>query len=351
MRSVLRWASTLWLTASGAAFAELPRWLSDDQGEWTYNLVHENDLVDAGHDRNYTSGVMITATSPPVDPQSPIWRPVWEATKWVTGINDGLQVRREYSLSHLMFTPHDLTLNPPDPDDRPYAGMMLLSLGVIGAHQNEQRQRFDTFNYTIALIGSQSRADDIQTWLHEYQEGIIPQGWRTQLPNDVVAGVSYQRTLRYPLTDDGPWGADWSVHWGGSLGYIQTNANAGLSARVGFNLPNDFGLPRIAPSVPASGFFEPDADHGVYLFAGVQRRYVWYDVTIDEAPAHAPASIDREPWVSDGQVGWVAYWRKFHFGYTRVWRGRAFRTQQHEDSFGVWAAGFRTRFCLCLLDR
>src|SRR5256885_10946822 len=39
--------------------------------------------------------------------------------------------------------------------------------------------------------------------------------------------------------------------------------------RIGFDLPDDYGPPRIEPGLPGTNFFEPTAAFGWYLFAGV----------------------------------------------------------------------------------
>jgi lipid A 3-O-deacylase len=238
-----------------------------------------------------------------------------------------------------MFTPRDLTLDMPDPDDRPYAGMLLFSLGLVGSNHNlekrAQADRFDSLVYSIGVVGPSSRADDIQRWLHNYQEGIEPRGWRAQIDDRVVAGLAYQQTRRV-FTNDA---FDVFGHAGFSLGSIQTHAGIGGSIRVGYQRPVDFGLSRLAPSLPGSGYFRTNHPWGVYAFVGGEQRYVAYDVTLDESPRQGANNIRRRDWVGDVQVGAAFYYGRFRASYTHIWRSEQFHTQREGDGFGAIAIG------------
>jgi hypothetical protein len=134
------------------------------------------------------------------------------------------------------------------------------------------------------------------------------------------------------------------AHAGASLGWIQTSVSVGGTVRAGYNLPEDFGLPRIAPSLPGSGYFRTQYGHGAYVYVGGEQRYVAYDVTLDEDPRLGPNYISRRDWVGDLQAGALVYWGPLRLSYTHVWRSEQFRSQQEGDGFGAVAIGVTTRF-------
>lgn len=330
-------------TALISAAAVAPSYAQTSRHDgWSINGVHENDLVQNGNDRNYTTGTLISAVTHR-NSLSDFEAAVVEAT----GFDDDFEdLRMELSISHAMFTPTDLTSN--DPNDRPFAGMALFSVGFVGWNQDGNKpagasgDRIDAVTFSLGLVGPASRADDIQSWLHDQQNGVDPLGWAEQVPNRMVGGVSYQQTRRLAGTSDSP--IELFGHAGFSLGTIQTNASIGASVRVGWNKPHHFGLARVQPSLPGSGYFESDHFMGWYAFIGGEQRYVAYDVTLDEDPSTGPNNIARRDLVGDLQVGIMGYVGPFRLGYTHVWRSEQFRSQQEGDGFGALALGFSTRW-------
>ncbi len=100
-------------------------------------------------------------------------------------------------------------------------------------------------------------------------------------------------------------GIDLTPHLGGSLGNVGTYLNTGITLRFGKDLSNDFGPPRIRPSLPGSGFFVPRNTFGWYLFAGVDGRAIAYNIFLDGNADGDSLSVDKEPLVADIQVGAV----------------------------------------------
>ena len=60
-----------------------------------------------------------------------------------------------------------------------------------------------------------------------------------------------------------------------------TYLEVGATLRIGNDLPNDYGAPRIRPSLPGSNFFLPRDNFGWYLFAGAGGRAVAYNIFLD----------------------------------------------------------------------
>ena len=104
---------------------------------------------------------------------------------------------------------------------------------------------------------------------------------------------------------------------------------------------NDFGVPRIRPSLPGSAFFQPRDGFGWYVFAGVDARAVAYNMFLDGDAATYDVEIDKETFVYDGQAGLAILWRKFRFAYTYVIRSHEFKGQEQPDRFGSVGLTFR----------
>lgn len=312
----------------------------DNRFGWGFSFVLENDLFNHGDDRNYTNGIQLSVITPKVDS--------FEFFQRITNVAVGRweanppALAAELTLSQAMYTPRDLTLVNPDPYDRPYAGILLASLGLIWDTTETNDHRFDQVAYYIGTTGSASRADDAQRYIHRRLGAQRPEGWDSQIGSRLVGGVAYRVTILYSDNQREP---HFQVlpHAGFALGNVTTDGEAGLTVRAGFNMPTDFGLPRLAPSLPGSSFFRAPKEAGIYVFAGAAERYVFYDVTLDEEPSHGVNYTQRRQWVGDLQAGVAFNVGCFRAGYTHVWRTEQFRGQNEGSGFGAVSLSWSLR--------
>jgi lipid A 3-O-deacylase len=308
---------------------------SDSQGG-VFTAVVENDVFgELKQDRNYTNGLKLAWMTPAG--AEPRWaRALGDA---LTPERPGSDVRLEFEIGQTMYTPSDLRRSLPDPNDRPYAGLLYGSLGLI---QRDADRSLDQYQLVLGVVGPSSGAGDVQRWFHERIDAVEPRGWNTQIRNRVVAELRYQRTERVRLYEDADrYGIEFSPHYGASLGNLTTSANAGVGIRLGRDLPEDFGPPRIAPSLPGSGYFEPNGRHGWYVFAGLDVRYVAYSLVLDEHSALG-FGVERRPWVADAEGGLAFYGQRMRVAYTQVWRTREYETQRDRfSSFGALSVTWR----------
>lgn len=303
------------------------------------NLVVENDLFNDGDDQNYTSGVQFSLSTGR-----------FEAPNWsvdvarALGMENDTRLQTEFAFSQAMFTPRDLTRQNPDPADRPYAGLALFSMALTGDTPRkgpdglpQKNSRFDQFVYYLGVAGPAAGAQQAQDGVHRIRGAALAQGWDTQIPERVVGGVAFRTTRNlYPgqsVERDSFF--DLLPHAGFTLGSVTTDAEVGATARVGYHRPRDFGQPRIAPSLPGSAYFASDHLWGVYAFVAAAQRYVAYDITLDERPSRGVGRVDRREFVTDAQLGFLAYAGCVRGGYTHVWRTEQFRGQKEGSGFGA----------------
>ena len=197
---------------------------------------------------------------------------------------------------------------------------------------------------TLGVVGPSSQAGDAQTFVHRQLRAPRPRGWSAQIPDRVVAAWRVQRTdifARSITGDARGLRLEFMPTAGVSIGNIRTGANIGVGFRLGSRMPVDFGPPRIAPSLPGSGYFSPRAKAGWYMFGGLDARYTAYDITLDERGANG-AKVKREPFGGDIQAGLAGYVGDVRLSYTQVWRTREFREQKDGVSnFGAFSLTIR----------
>ncbi|MGD9536341.1 MAG: lipid A deacylase LpxR family protein [Alphaproteobacteria bacterium] len=298
-----------------------------------FSLVLENDVF-YDTDQHYTNGIRASWLAGA--DATPEW--ALDAARWFPLFPDGGDVRIDYALGQSMYTPSDIELQNPPADDRPYAGWLYGSLGLIA----ETGERLDQLALTLGMVGPASLAGKTQKMVHEITGSDDPKGWDTQLKNEPGIVLTYQRSWRqFASGSFQGLGFDMTPHVGGALGNVFTYANAGLTLRFGEGLSLDYGPPRIQPSLPGSGFFVPADGFGWYLFAGAEGRAVARNIFLDGNSFRDSRSVDKEPLVGDVQFGIAVLWRSVRLAYTHVLRTQEFKGQTERDDFGAFSFSLR----------
>ena len=299
----------------------------------TLSLLIENDKF-TGTDRHYTNGLQLGYLS--AKDVVPRW--LRSAAQYLPGIDDEAALRAGYVLGHSIFTPDDIESSQTVPEQRPYAAWLYGGVAVVA----ETATRLDTWELDLGIVGPSARGEDIQNGFHQLIGVDEANGWDNQLQDEFGYALIYERKWRNLWEHRGTGlGVDFIPHFGLSLGNIATFANLGATFRVGKDLPNDFGAPRIRPSLPGSNFFLPRDRFGWYLFAGVDGRAVAQNIFLDGNTHKDSLSVDKEVLVGDVQAGLVFNLGRMRLSYTYVIRSREYEEQEHSDRFGSIGLSFK----------
>lgn len=304
----------------------------DDYG--VLSGIVENDLF-GKTDKGYTSGIRASWVTSPS--QTPAW--AVNFTRSLPLFANWAVVRTEYAIQQSIFTPRDVTRLVPDPKDRPYAGALSASFGLIG----EAGPVLDQIALSLGVVGPASFARQSQRLVHDLRGFESPRGWAYQLKNEPTIQLRYQRSWRafaaYAFASD--YGLDFTPHAGAVAGNVFTFANAGATLRIGKDLRQDFGPPRIGPAIPGTGYFEPTANFGWYFFASLEGRAVARNIFLDGNTFGDTPHVSKNRYVGDVQGGVVMTLNHVRVSYTHVWRSREFKGQPQGDRFGAISASVR----------
>lgn len=300
----------------------------------TFSLVVENDLfVDT--DRHYTNGIRLSWLMPLGDEPSL----VKDTARRLPMFAEAQDIRVEFALGQSMFTPTDTSRRIPDPNDRPYAGWLYANVGVVA----ETGRRLDQMALGIGVVGPASLAEQSQKFVHDVRGFNKPRGWDSQLKNEPTLQLTWQTSWRALVS--GPLffglGFDATPHAGVAIGNVFDYINGGLTLRFGQNLPDDFGPPRVEPSLPGSGFFKTDSRFGWYLFAGVDGRVVARNLFLDGNTFRDSPDVDSKIFVGDVQLGIAIVIDDVRLAYTHVFRTKEFDGQNRPDRFGAVSVSMR----------
>ncbi|HEY5909500.1 MAG TPA: lipid A deacylase LpxR family protein [Verrucomicrobiae bacterium] len=300
--------------------------LTEPKRQWTAGVRWENDAF-GGTDKFYTDGVALG-----VSHTGPSWMdPAGNFLPWGEG-------RRTvtYDVAQAMFTPSNKDLNPPDPTDRPYAGILAFGLTL----HVEKTNSYHGLKFVTGVVGPASGAKETQDAVHELIGNGKSQGWDYQLHNEPIFNFAYEYRHRFQLVGEREgWSAEALPIGGGWLGNMLIQAQGGALLRAGYHMPNDFG-----PSlVRDMGFMPPprrdpssrSSDWGFSVYAGAFGNLVLRDISLDGNTFQDSPSVDKKYFVPMATVGASVGNRRFQASFSYIFLGQEFEGQDQREKFGT----------------
>jgi len=312
---------------------------------WTVNFHLENDLF-ANTDLNYTNGIRASWISPDLTDYVSANEKTYP---WLSSVNDLLEplhpnisysenVQRNivFSVGQLIFTPEDRERTTIDGDDRPYAGWLY---GGIG-YQARTSDKLHSFEFNLGMVGPASLAEESQNLVHDFRGIERFEGWDNQLNNELGIQMVFERKRRFkPFSGKiaNNISTDIITHWGGSLGNVATYVNAGAQWRIGWNLPNDFGVSTLRPGGDGNNPGIGDPKHRafqIHAFVAGDARYVGHNIFLDGNTFSSSHSVAKKHVVADIIVGVSTSYQSWNVGYSQVYRTKEFKTQDQAQEYG-----------------
>lgn len=286
----------------------------------------ENDNFGLGRksDRFYTNGVRISAQFS--DPVILNWKWVSPLRDWTWNhLGGDTEVAPVASVSVVFgqnfYTPQIITVAAPQPLDRPWAGV--LYAGLVQTIGDTDLRQVHFLEIDAGILGPGAGAQRVQKFVHNdlgFSDN-DPQGWPNQLKNEPILALRYQQLRRKSWLTSGDTDVlDIVPQFGVMLGSPQTYVNAGATIRLGYHIT---GLPAVripngAAPVSVDAF-------EIYVFAGVEGRYVPFNATLDGGLFHdGPRANGPERFVSDLSAGISARYKRIRFTYTVADRSAEF---------------------------
>lgn len=285
-----------------------------------FSFTEENDrFVSPRTDKHYTQGLHLGLLWPDETAPWPVRPLTWVPDLGLASATHKYGLR----LGQDMYTPVDLSADPPSVTDRPYAGW--LYLGFVRESRGTVANAIPTLDrleIDLGAVGSASLASDTQHWWHKVIGSLRPVGWPHQLHNEVGFVIRGDRQFKIVDTGTGRFlQAQVLPHLGFNLGNIQTSLRLGPQVRLGYNIPDEFA--KIPPA--ASGW---------YLFSAVDGRVVGYNEFLDGNAFQNSASVAKEPVVLEVRVGLVLVLGSTQISYTYNYLSKEFKMQDKYDAYG-----------------
>ncbi|HET8948306.1 MAG TPA: lipid A-modifier LpxR family protein [Candidatus Polarisedimenticolia bacterium] len=216
---------------------------NDFRDQYLFRFEFDNDTF-LGDDNSFTAGWSFQFFSRLDDE----WAPGYK--KWIGKVpglgddgRDGRVTRWAWGLSQVIITPNDISIETPQPNDAPWAGI----LGIASSWEAYDNRRMAALQAFLGCQGPCSGAESVQKYIHQNLGfGEPPAGWDNQLAQKAIFNAHYE--YRYKVYAPAAeryftprrFTHDFSVGGQGAVGNFVTVARAQVEYRFGWGLPMGF---------------------------------------------------------------------------------------------------------------
>ncbi|NQZ14645.1 MAG: lipid A deacylase LpxR family protein [Alphaproteobacteria bacterium] len=309
---------------------------ADDHNYLSFS--YENDLIGAGTDENYTSGLRVsyfdteTSVPPGIDTLADMI-PTFDLNGTTSTF---------FTFGQNIYTPENINIRQLQRNDRPYAAWLYGSVGLATAENNH----LDELEVTLGVVGPEALGEQTQKLIHRHvTDSDIPKGWSNQL--DFEPGVILSWRRRWPVfytANIGDFRFRLEPDINVSLGNVYTYAGTGGVITFGpYKSRLQDTPPRVRPAMPGTGFFDtPDQEFNWYLFAGLDGRAIGRNIFLDGNTFKGSHSVDKRHFVADANAGIAFGYDDYRLSYTLNYRTKEFDGQDDPSVFG--SVTLTTRF-------
>ena len=145
-------------------------------------LTYENDFPNR-NDEYYTQGISINYTYLKHEPKLKI------------------PFQNSIAITHLGYTPQDISDSNIRYGDRPYAAALFLQASIASDDSSMWKSRF-SYSYYLGILGPAAGGEWMQRNIHKAIKDVEPQGWKHQIQNSLIIGTEMsmvRRLLNYRL--------------------------------------------------------------------------------------------------------------------------------------------------------
>ena len=228
------------------------------------------------------------------------------------------------------YQPDSIQFSEPIEGDRPYAGILYMTMGVPVRSPKHQ----DYLELTLGLVGPASQAQFAQSVLHHLAPSNHVKGWGNQLENEPLIEVTYEHKWKaLTFQDSEGYYLQLIPHLGGGLGNLSIFAGAGGQLRLGWNLPTDFGVEMLRPGGFRASSPNGGGGFGFEIVAAADRKAVARNLLLDGNTYRESLSVEKEPITSYYLIGLNLNFSRFSFGYEHIYWTRQFTTEPQNQTF------------------
>ena len=299
-------------------------------------LIFENDQFTFDDD-GYTNGVAYVwgyGGFDSFDKRTPAWMEWLVEDAYVATMPDKERAI-SYGIVQQIITPSRTADKKPDPNDRPYAGLLWWQANWYASDETLA----DKITLELGLVGPGALAEYSQKGIHSITGASDPQGWDEQLDNEPIFRVAAKRNWRLGERSFDSFKADMVSHLAAGAGNRRSDVGAGISFRIGRGLKRNLGNASVEPVLdinPLAG-----GASAMYAFVGFGGRYVFNDISLDGNTFENSASVDLEHWQGQASLGTVLDVGKWSWRFSLYMGSDEWDTQRDNSKYGSLSLSYR----------
>jgi lipid A 3-O-deacylase len=302
----------------------------DDDGTYV-NIVNDED-------RYYSSGQGLEVSFDP-NFTDDIRSKLASSDDWGDDTRFGLG----FAIKQHIYTGIDITDPAPALDDHPYGGYLYFAFSF----QRSDKDKHDHFELDLGVIGERSQAEAVQRFIHNaFPDNDTPQGWGTQLPNEITLNLTFERTWRSRKGNIAGLEFDMLPAVGFDVGTVFVRARGRATIRVGKALPDDFGPATFLghKDHTARGYADPDQKWSIYGYITIGADAVAHNAFLDGTVFTDSRSVESETLVSQVTFGLIGRYKQLEIGWSQTWQSKEFETQVNGQTWGSLALIYYVEF-------
>lgn len=278
-----------------------------------FRINYGNDYFTA-EDYYLSQSIYIELVHPALG-KSPLYKVFYQPKNW--------ESRYGMAMEHDAYTPVFYERKEIQYGDRPFAGSLFLKTFYIATDPGKH-QRLNV-SLSTGIVGQGAGGKQMQVFIHENTNNVIPQGWDNQIKNDVVLNyeVRYQKELfAWPQLLSA------SADGMARLGTLSTKAGLGITVMAGY-----FRSPFASLKIRGSKL-------QLYAYDHPELNVVGYDATLqgglfNRSSVYTIATGDVNRVVFRNNWGLVMRFGKLYLEYYQSFMTKEFRTGMDKRNGGI----------------
>lgn len=245
----------------------------------------DNDFF-VNDDNGYTNGIYVSKYNVydrfDVQHDADIWvQPLmWSMPNRPMG-----KVVNVYSFGQTLTTSYDISQAVSSESDLPYSAVVSFTNTYLSVGPDYA----DRVSTTLGIVGPLALGEESQKAIHSLISAQEPQGWDTQLNNELVFEFSRGRIWRQWVSDSGH--ADVLLGGSISLGTLKSGVRTAAVFRYGKHLKDSYATALFADSRTSNPIA---VDGGWFLYSGLALKYLFNQIYTDGNTFSDSRSIDYD---------------------------------------------------------